>query len=259
MEIIRAKHSGFCFGVRQAIEKTYAQLDQEHRGAIYTCGPLIHNTSVTDSLKENGVGIIHDLSETAPGDTVIIRSHGEPKTFYDQAATMDLEIVDATCPFVARIHQLVNKAFHEGRPIIIVGDRTHPEVIGINGWCNDQAFIAHSSEDARRFEESEAFLVCQTTLNEKVLQEVVSVLQEKGVDLDIQNTICNATRDRQKAADELSQKVDMMLVIGGRNSSNTRKLYEICAQNCLNTYFIENIGDLPLKQLKNSLRMAHFL
>ncbi|WP_034802083.1 bifunctional 4-hydroxy-3-methylbut-2-enyl diphosphate reductase/30S ribosomal protein S1 [Eubacterium sp. AB3007] len=256
MEIIRAKHSGFCFGVRQAIEKTYAQLDQEHRGAIYTCGPLIHNTSVTDSLKENGVGIIHDLSETAPGDTVIIRSHGEPKSFYDQAATMDLEIVDATCPFVARIHQLVNKAFQEGRPIIIVGDRTHPEVIGINGWCNDQAFIAHSSEDARRFEESEAFLVCQTTLNEKVLQEVVSVLQEKGVDLDIQNTICNATRDRQKAADELSQKVDMMLVIGGRNSSNTRKLYEICKKNQKYTFFVENISDLPLKELQKYNRIG---
>lgn len=256
MEIKRAEHSGFCFGVRQAIEKTYAQLERNHRGAIYTCGPLIHNASVTDGLKEKGIGIIQALSETSPGDTVIIRSHGEPKSFYDEAATMDLEIVDATCPFVARIHQLVNKAFREGSPIIIVGDRSHPEVIGINGWCENKAFIAHSAEDAKKFDAKEAFLVCQTTLNENVLAEVVSTLQERGVKLDIQNTICSATKDRQKAADELSKTVDMMLVIGGRNSSNTRKLYEICKKNQKYTFFVENISDLPLKELQKYNRIG---
>ncbi len=254
MEIIRAEHIGFCFGVRQAIEKTLAQIEDSHQqespGRIFTCGPLIHNRDVTDELADQGVGIIEHPSEAAPGDTVIVRSHGEPKSFYRDAEACGVRIVDATCPFVARIHKLVSNAHEEGRNIIIAGDASHPEVIGINGWCDNSAVILGSAEDAMQYPEDSAFLVCQTTLRAELLQEIRDVLLEKHVDLHVENTICNATRDRQDAARRLAQEADAMVVIGGRHSSNTKKLYEICKKSCDLTFFVENIQDLPLKQLQ---------
>ena len=256
-EIIRAEHSGFCFGVRQAIDKTIEQIElagPDRR--IFTCGQLIHNATVTNELAEKGVGIITEPEEAMAGDTVIVRSHGETEDFFVRAEQQGLNLVDATCPFVTKIHKLVKDAWSSGRNVIIIGDRDHPEVKGINGWCGNAAFIAGSGRDAEGFTGSEAFVVCQTTLNERVLTEVTEVLRNKGVAADIVNTICNATKERQMAADELSKKVDAMVVIGGRNSSNTRKLYEICKKNCDNSYFVENIVDLPLKELQKCNRIG---
>ena len=256
-EIIRAEHSGFCFGVRQAIDKTIEQIElagPDRR--IFTCGQLIHNATVTNELAEKGVGIITEPEEAMAGDTVIVRSHGETEDFFVRAEQQGLNLVDATCPFVTKIHNLVRDAWRDGRNVIIIGDRDHPEVKGINGWCGNAAFIAGSGRDAEGFTGSEAFVVCQTTLNERVLTEVTEVLRNKGVAADIVNTICNATKERQMAADELSKKVDAMVVIGGRNSSNTRKLYEICKKNCDNSYFVENIVDLPLKELQKCNRIG---
>ena len=260
MEIIRAKHSGFCFGVQQAIERTLAEIEKKREdntpGRIYTCGPLIHNRNVTDELAEKGVGIISRPSEAEPGDTVIVRSHGEPQAFYKEAEDGQLNIVDATCPFVGRIHKLVRRASDEGQNIIIAGDASHPEVIGINGWCDNLACIMNSAEEAESYDKPDAFLVCQTTLRENTLKEITAVLEQKGVQLTIENTICNATRERQHAAEELSKSVDAMVVIGGSESSNTKKLYQICKKHCSLTFFVENNVDLPLKDIQKCNRIG---
>lgn len=254
-EIMRAEHSGFCFGVKQAIEKTEEQIKKytQRDGGntrIYTCGQLIHNQSVTDSLAARGVGIIETPGEAQEGDTVIVRSHGEGKSFFEEAQQRGLKVVDATCPFVNRIHQLVSEANRQGKSVVIVGDRCHPEVAGINGWCENKATIVNSREEAAEIEAEHIFLVCQTTIKKELLDEIVEVFEEKNIDAEINNTICSATRDRQEACAKLAAKSDAMVIIGGRNSSNTRKLYEISKKLCKNSYFIENIRDLPLKQLR---------
>lgn len=255
-EIIRAEHSGFCFGVKQAIEKTEQQIAENNRKGqqrrIFTCGPLIHNRSVTDDLAARGVGIISAPEEAAPGDVVIVRSHGETKDFFDRAQARGLSVVNATCPFVNKIHQLVFEAHCQGKKIVIAGDRNHPEVVGINGWCENSAVLVNSREEAEAAaaELEKVFLVCQTTIKKELLDEIVEVFSRKQIEAEINNTICSATSERQKACDNLSQNVDAMVIIGGKDSSNTRKLYEISKINCKNSYFIENIRDLPLKQLR---------
>ncbi len=264
MEIIRAKNSGFCFGVKQAIDTTLRQIDA-HEGApdrsgssdsaaaenrIWTYGQLIHNASVTDGLAEKGVSSIHDLDMTRPGDTIIVRSHGAPFCFYEEAEKHGLQIVDATCPFVSRIHKLVREAKDKGSNIIILGDPSHPEVIGINGWCDNSAYIIHDPAEAKAYPYSSGFLVCQTTLAHSTMDEACRILLDKGIDLTVNNTICNATSERQRAADDLSKHVDAMVVIGDRNSSNTKKLFDLCKKNLDNCFFVENIENLPLKELK---------
>ncbi|NLD11128.1 MAG: bifunctional 4-hydroxy-3-methylbut-2-enyl diphosphate reductase/30S ribosomal protein S1, partial [Clostridiales bacterium] len=194
MEIIRAEHSGFCFGVRRALEKTIDQIEHNTDGRrIFTCGPLIHNTAVTDDLASRGVGIISDLHEASAGDIVIVRSHGESEEFFVRAEAQGLDLVDATCPFVTRIHKLVRQAKDQGRHVIIVGDKNHPEVIGINGWCDNEASIIGNKTEAEAFAGQEAFVVCQTTLNEETLSEVTKVLIDHGVEITVNYTICSAT------------------------------------------------------------------
>ena len=180
-EIIRAENSGFCFGVKQAIEKTEEQVEKNQGKRIFTCGPLIHNQFVTDQLAEKGVGIIYKPEEAEEGDIVIVRSHGETKAFFDEAEERGLEVVDATCPFVKKIHQLVFDADREKKHIVIVGDRQHPEVVGINGWCGNRADIVNSGAEAELVEAEKVFLVCQTTIKKELLDEIISVLEEKGI------------------------------------------------------------------------------
>lgn len=249
-EIIRAEHSGFCFGVKQAIDKTEQQIQENGHRKIYTCGPLIHNQFVTDQLADQGVGIIYQPEEAQRGDIVIVRSHGETKDFFDRAKERGLEVVDATCPFVNKIHQLVYEAHGQGKRIMIIGDKDHPEVTGINGWCDHSAIIVNSEDEAETVEEETLFLVCQTTIKKDLLDKVISALKRKNIDIEINNTICNATKDRQEACENLSKKVQAMVIVGGKNSSNTRKLYEISKKNCNNSFFVENNEDLPLKQLR---------
>ena len=249
-EIIRAKNSGFCFGVKQAIEKTEAQVELNKGKRIFTCGPLIHNQFVTDQLAEKGVGIIYKPEEAEAGDIVIVRSHGETKDFFDRAAERNLEVVDATCPFVNKIHKLVFDANAEQKSIVIVGDRNHPEVVGINGWCENKAYIVNSREDADSVNADKVFLVCQTTIKRELMDDIIDALRARDIEIEVNNTICNATRERQESCDQLSKEVEAMVIVGGRNSSNTRKLYEISKKNCNNSFFVENIADLPLKELK---------
>lgn len=249
-EIIRANHSGFCFGVKRAIDKTEEQIREKKDKRIFTCGPLIHNRYVTDGLSARGVNSIDHPKEAETGDVIIVRSHGEGKDFYSEAEAKGLEIVDATCPFVSKIHQLVKEAFDAGKKIVIIGDKNHPEVVGINGWCNHQGIMVNSAEDAESIKQGPVFVVCQTTIKIELLQEILAVFDAHHVAYDVHNTICNATRERQDSCDALSKEVDGMVIIGGKDSSNTRKLYEISKKNCNKSYFVENIQDLPLKELQ---------
>ncbi|MEA4922795.1 MAG: bifunctional 4-hydroxy-3-methylbut-2-enyl diphosphate reductase/30S ribosomal protein S1 [Eubacteriaceae bacterium] len=262
-EIIRAPHSGFCFGVQQAIDKAMRAGGNENK-EINTCGMLIHNKMVKNSLLEKGIGLVGSPAEASPGSVIIVRSHGEPKEFYREAEKRNLEVVDATCPFVKRIQQLAGEAHEQGRGIIIVGDKDHPEVVGINGWCGNAAVIFNDEEEAGSFFEShreecsrEKFLVvAQTTIRKDVFDRVISVINNNGIDAQIRNTICLATEERQQGAKETAEKADVMLVVGDKTSSNTKKLFEITQKYCKKSFFIENIEDLPLKELAKYNRIG---
>lgn len=253
-EVLLAENSGFCFGVKQAIEKTEEQIKIKEKGGIsgniYTCGPLIHNRLVTDDLAARGVGIINSVAEASQGDVIIVRSHGERRNFFEEAQSAGITVVDATCPFVKKIQMLAEKAFEAGKRILIVGDREHPEVKGINGWCESSALIVNSPEEAESVRGDNIFLVCQTTIKKELLDDITDVLCRNGVGFEVNNTICSATTLRQKSCRLLSEECDAMVVIGGKESSNTRKLYQIAKKVCKNAYFIEKIEDLPLHQIK---------
>lgn len=246
-----AENSGFCFGVKRAIEMTENAAEQySGKKKVFTCGPLIHNQSVTDELKSRGVDIIGEPSEAGKDDVVIVRSHGEGKAFYEEAERIGFELIDATCPFVSKIHRLVENADWEGKKIIIVGDAGHPEVKGINGWCGNRAVIVNSEEDAECVKIDRYFVVAQTTLQSGHFCGITEKLNARGCELDIHDTICSATSVRQDSCRKLSERVDLMLIIGGKNSSNSKKLYELSKKNCKKTFFIENIADLPLKDIE---------
>ncbi len=253
MEIIRAKHSGFCFGVDRAINLAFSEADREDRvGKLYTCGHLIHNSAVVDRLAEKGVGMIESLNEAQPGDTVIVRSHGEPKEFYDEAQRRGIRLIDTTCVFVKKIHELVAEAHGKSQKVVLIGDRNHQEVRATNGWCGYEAIVIGSSEEAAEAAEElkdfRPLIVCQTTIKAGLLQSILDVFDDKGVKYDIHNTICNATRLRQESCAELASKVDMMVVIGDKHSSNSCKLYEIAKKICNNSIFIENAYNLLLNE-----------
>ena len=259
MEIIRADHSGFCFGVQRAIDMTMEQIEKnpkESHKRLYSCGPLIHNQSVTGMLEKRGVGTIQDIHEASADDRVIVRSHGEPKEFYDIAAANHVELVDTTCVFVAKIHKIVQREHEAGAHIIIVGNPDHQEVIATNGWCDYQADILQSPDDAEALMKDhpellqdgrKSVVVCQTTFKVEILEEIMSVLRAHGMNVELYNTICSATRERQDACRKLAQEVDLMIVIGDRHSSNSKKLFEIAKDNCKNSVLIQDISDLQLK------------
>ena len=241
-----AESAGFCFGVKRAIEMAYEAIGVEPK--LYSYGQLIHNKTVTDDLASKGLQIVENLNGLTEG-TLLIRSHGVGKALYDEAEAKGLKILDGTCPFVKKIHNIVHDKLAEGMGIIIVGDGTHPEVIGINGWCENTAVILEDEEAAKTKEipEKEKYaVVVQTTFRQAKFDKILEILQDRGVNMEVHNTICSATEKRQTEAEELSKTVDKMIVIGGKNSSNTQKLVEICAKNCGNTVHIETICDLVL-------------
>ena len=256
-EILTAANSGFCFGVKQAIEKTEEEIrrkaESSSPGRIYTWGPLIHNKTVTDGLKEKGVSILDSLENVKPEDVIIVRSHGETKEFFEKARARNCKIIDATCPFVKKIQQLAEKAHRKGKQVVIVGDRLHPEVKGINGWCDNSAITVNSVEDAEGVLENHNrnlfFLVAQTTIKKELLDAVIRVFETNNVHVEVNNTICNATALRQKSCADLAAKCDAMLIIGGIESSNTQKLYEISKKMCKKTFFVEKNEDLPLHEI----------
>ncbi len=258
MDVILAEHAGFCFGVKRAVEQVYEQAATGK--PIYTYGPIIHNEEVVKDLEHKGVQVIENetqLRDIREG-TVVIRSHGVSKQICDEIAAGGLECVDATCPFVKRIHKIVEKESAAGKKIVIIGNAGHPEVEGIMGWSATPAVVIGSAAEAGNFTcepGREICVVSQTTFNYNKFQDVVEILMKKGYNGSVVNTICNATEVRQAEAREIAARVDVMIVIGGNHSSNTQKLYEICMQECANTYFIQTLNDLQL-DLPKSVRLV---
>lgn len=253
-----AASAGFCFGVKRAIEMAYAEIEKNNGAPLYSYGPLIHNKEVTRDLDEKGLHIIEDLEGVHEG-TVVIRSHGVGKFLYDALEEKGMRMVDGTCPFVKKIHTIVNEAWNQGKSIIIAGDGKHPEVQGINGWCGNTAIILESPEEAKAAvldTEKDYAVVVQTTFRQSKFDDMLAILRQKGLKMEISQTICSATEKRQKEAMELSQNVDKMIVIGDKKSSNTQKLVEICKKNCENTVHIETICDLVLKTFKKDDRIG---
>lgn len=265
MEVIRAEHAGFCFGVQRAVDTVYERIENRGEDAppIYTFGPIIHNEEVVRDLQKRGVRVIDSLTDAeeipeAERGTVIIRSHGVERSVCESLKEMGFEVVDATCPFVKRIHNIVEKESVAGKSIVIVGNAGHPEVEGIKGWSESATYVVESVEEAENLPllpGEELCIVSQTTFNYKKFQDVVEIFKERGYNGSVVNTVCNATEVRQAEARELAARVDVMIVIGGTHSSNTRKLYEICRQECEMTYYIQTLDDLHLR-LPESFRLV---
>ena len=255
MSVELAKTAGFCFGVKRAVDTVYQQIEQYRGEKIFTYGPIIHNEEVIKDLRSHGVEVLNDEEElkTADADVVVIRSHGVAKYIYDILEERGITCVDATCPFVKKIHKIVAEKSAEGSYIVIVGNGEHPEVQGIRGWAGEQVTVVQTPEDAERFElpdkDQKVCIVAQTTFNYNKFKELVEIISKKRYDIVVLNTICNATKERQTEARQIAARVDAMVVIGDKRSSNTQKLFEICKEECLNTYYIQTLDDLDLNQL----------
>ncbi len=255
MEIKLAKTAGFCFGVKRAVETVYEEIKKNTDKKVYTYGPIIHNEEVIKELAAMGVEVIRseeELKKVTDG-IVIIRSHGLPKRVYRKMEESGISYVDATCPFVKKIHTIVSRESAAGAHVVVIGNRTHPEVEGIRGWAGDRVSIIQTREEAEDFRVEEpagrVCVVAQTTFNYKKFQELVEIIEKKGYDILVLNTICSATRKRQEEAGRIAKSVEAMIVIGDKRSSNTQKLFEICNKECLNTYYIQTLDDLDLNQL----------
>lgn len=250
MEVIVAKSAGFCFGVKRAVDSVYAEIENSGK-PIYTYGPIIHNEQVVKDLENRGVQVINTEKEidNIERGTIIIRSHGVSKEICDRIEKQNLRIVDATCPFVKKIHNIVREESEKGKKIVIIGNDNHPEVEGIKGWVFGDAIVINNDTDIEKLEPFKDLSLCivsQTTFNYKKFKYLVEIIDKKGYDINVVNTICNATHVRQVEAKEIASRVDAMIVIGGKSSSNTQKLYDICKNECDNTYYIQTVKDLNL-------------
>ena len=257
MKIELAKTAGFCFGVKRAVDTVYAQA-REHEGEkIYTYGPIIHNEEVIRDLQKQGVEVLCNEKEldAVESGIVVIRSHGVPRYICEKIEKRGLTCVDATCPFVKKIHKIVEEESSRGTHVIIIGNGEHPEVQGIRGWAGDRVTVIQTAEDAQKFHlEENAGKICivaQTTFNYNKFKDLVEIISKKGYDIIVLNTICNATKERQEEARHIAERVDAMVVIGDKRSSNTQKLFEICKEECLNTYYIQTLDDLDMNQLRS--------
>ncbi|WP_430886468.1 4-hydroxy-3-methylbut-2-enyl diphosphate reductase [Fusibacter sp. JL216-2] len=248
MKIEVATHAGFCYGVERAINITKEANESENK--IYTYGPLIHNAQVVEKLEAEGIRAVDNINHANDGK-LIVRSHGASESVFIEADEKKIDIIDATCPFVKKIQDKVRDYYDNGYGIIIIGDKKHPEVIGINGWCKNSAMIVNSLEDAKNIKDNgPTCMVVQTTFRYEIYEEILKVAQAKIKDLVAFNTICAATSKRQTAALDLARRVDAMIVIGGKHSSNTVKLAQICEQVCKKTYHIQTYLDLRVTELE---------
>ena len=265
MEIILAKTAGFCFGVQRAVDTAYEHADD--KGRVYTYGQIIHNEEVVGDLSRHGVKVIEDDELPDIRDSkVIIRSHGAEKKVYDILESNGNIVIDATCPFVKKIHNIVRDKSEDGHTIVIVGDENHPEVRGIMGWCVSRPVVIGSEKEAEIFtqkcldgsysREENISIVSQTTFNYRKFNNIVDIIRNKLYNVTAYKTICNATSVRQREAKEIASKVDAMIVIGGRNSSNTQKLFEISKKECENTYYIQTLVDLDLTTFESVSRVG---
>lgn len=262
MEIITAKSAGFCFGVKRAVDMAYEQSEGQN---IYTFGPVIHNEHVVKDLTDKGIKVLNSVEDimNAPVGTVIIRAHGVTTEVYDAIKDRGHTLVDATCPFVLKIHNIVRKASKEGSFIVIIGDANHPEVMGIKSEAKDNSAVLSDISEAEKFMSDpencrkKLCVVFQTTYNFKKFQEFVEIFQKNSYDkVDVLNTICNATEVRQHEAAEIAACVDAMIVVGDLKSSNSQKLYEICSNACRHTFFIQTADDMDFSKLKGFERIG---
>ena len=256
MKVTLAKSAGFCFGVKRAVNMVYDEVEKTDE-PIYTYGPIIHNDEVVKDFESKGVKLVKELSELAdlPKGRIIVRSHGISRAEYEEMENYGFTVVDATCPFVRKIHRLVDEHSFAGEYVVIIGNPKHPEVCGIRGWVNgEDVSIIESIEEAESLilpEDKKTCIVSQTTFNYNKFQELVEIICKKGYDIIVLNTICNATEERQTEARQIAKEVEAMIVIGDKNSSNTQKLFEICNTECANTYYIQTSRDMDYHLLKS--------
>ena len=255
MKIILAQPRGFCAGVERAIEIVERALEV-HGAPIYVRHEIVHNKYVVNTLKQKGSIFVNEIDEVPDGSVLIFSAHGVPKKVAEKAASRDLVIYDATCPLVRKVHAEVSKMHKAGYEIIMIGHVGHPEVEGIKGWSSrpEETTVIFTGEEAEKFTlkgKKRVCIVSQTTFNNKKFKELVEIIQKKGYDIIVLNTICNATQERQAEAKEISRQVDAMIVVGGKNSSNTQKLFEICKKECENTCYIQTLEDLDLSKLRS--------
>lgn len=251
MNVKIAKEAGFCFGVKRAMKMAWDELEESESG-IYALGPLIHNKQAVSKYEEKGLKTVEKVNEVPTNNNMIIRSHGVGEQVYNDANERNLNVVDTTCPFVKKIHRVVKREYEKGNSIIVIGDSKHPEVIGINGWCNNSATIIKNLEDLKNIELDKSKTYCvvaQTTINLNLYEDISKYLSNELENIIFNNTICSATKVRQESAKELAQEVDCMIVIGGTHSSNTQKLVQIC-QQYVDTFAIETKDELNKEQLK---------
>lgn len=258
MDITIADRAGFCFGVDRAVKIACDSVPGEDGRQVYTYGMLIHNKDVTDKLEREGIKTALEIDDISPGAKAIIRAHGVPKSDVERFREKDVEIIDATCPFVKKIHSIVEtEYFDNNRTIVIVGDKTHPEVIGINGWCGNTAIVVGDENDMdeilSKSSDIPISVVVQTTIRKNLFKKIEKILKKHFTNAKFFDTICSATTERQKSAAELAAEVDVMIVVGGAHSSNTKKLYEVCRELCENTFLVENSGEIKNSKIINEL------
>ncbi len=244
-EVILAENAGFCFGVKRAVD-TSLEAKKSSKENIYTFGPLVHNKNVINKLNGEGIYEVNDegLQKVSSEDTIVIRSHGVAPQLMKKIKDTGAHVIDVTCPYVTAIHKNIKKYYDLGYQIVIVGDEKHPEVIGSNGWCNNTAIITRDGSEIN-ITADKVCIVAQTTEKISNLEKVKEAVSKQCKEVVTFNTICSATKERQKSAEETSKIVDVMLVVGSSTSSNTTKLYEICKKNCENTFFIDNSNEIP--------------
>ncbi|NMS89311.1 4-hydroxy-3-methylbut-2-enyl diphosphate reductase [Clostridioides difficile] len=251
MNVKIAKHAGFCFGVKRAMKMAWDEVEKNNSG-IYALGPLIHNKQAVAKYEEKGLKTVDEIDIIPNHENMIIRSHGVPEKIYKEAKDKKLKIVDTTCPFVKKIHTVVSEYHNKGYEIIVIGDMKHPEVIGINGWCENSAIIIKTVEQMENMEldnSKKYCLVAQTTINPDLYSSIIAKLSDKLEEIVFNDTICSATKTRQESAKELAREVDCMVVIGGRHSSNTQKLVKVC-EDLVPTFAIETKDELDVDMLK---------
>lgn len=249
------EHAGFCFGVRRAVDKAFACA-----GAKLPCvtlGPLIHNPQEVARLDTAGIRSVDSIAEVAPGQTVIIRSHGVTPQVYAECEAKGIPVIDCTCPHVAKIHEIVRDYSADGSAVVIVGEADHPEVVGIAGWARGPVFFLPDRQTAERAQlPQRALVIAQTTIRRARFDDVLAVLRARVPDLSVRMTICAATSQRQQEAERLSAEADVVIVVGGRNSSNTKKLLETCAIRCQRSILVETPEDIPAGTVKKTDRVV---
>ena len=258
--IILAETAGFCFGVNRAIELVNSLLDEGKK--VCTLGPIIHNEQVVQQLADRGVVIARTPDEVPEDHVLVIRSHGVPLPVYEELRQKELVIQDATCPFVSKIHSIVTKASQKGDIILIAGNSEHPEVLGIKSRCSNAAYtfrddaeLSELLKDHPELKEKSVSVVAQTTFNTEIWKKCLEIFKKDCTNATLFDTICSATQSRQQEAAELSDQCDLMIVIGGTNSSNTAKLFHICSEHC-RSVLIQTADDLPIEEVKAAQRIG---